>query len=272
MYTENLKLWENTPGECQLEPEFIYYKPDNKTSDISMIMLPGGAYGGWSLREGEQYAEYFAERGISSFVLKYRVAPAHHFPLPLLDARRAIRYVRYYAEKFGIDKNKVVVVGSSAGGHLAALVSTYTDPIDFEGTDIIDEQDFVPNAQVLCYAVVSLADKNYTHIESGDNLIGNSFEHTQDLLSRIKLSPNLLVSKNTPPAFIWHTFQDQAVSVKNSLEYLSALKDYDIRSELHVFPDGLHGLALGIDGDTKAHRHGAQWKDLLFKWFDYIWE
>ena len=95
--------------------------------------------------EGADYAKFLAENGICAFVVDYRVTP-HRFPLPLLDARRAVRTVRYYAKEYGIDKNKIAVMGSSAGGHLAALTATYYDKMEFEDVDDIDKEDCVPNA------------------------------------------------------------------------------------------------------------------------------
>ena len=145
MYTEQLNLWDNTPGLCEEVPVIEYYKPANKTSDAAVVILPGGGYEIRADYEGEGYAQFLADHGISAFVVQYRVKP-HTFPLPLLDARRGIRFIRHNAEKYGIDKNKIAIMGSSAGGHLAALTSTYTKPIDFEGIDDIDKEDFLPNA------------------------------------------------------------------------------------------------------------------------------
>ena len=108
MYTEQMNLWDNTPGLCEEVPTITYYKPDVKKSDAAVVIFPGGGYNHRAPHEGEGYAKFLAENGISAFVVAYRVAP-HHFPLPLLDARRGVRFVRYYAEKYGIDKNKVAV-------------------------------------------------------------------------------------------------------------------------------------------------------------------
>ena len=134
---ERCKMWENTPGMNEEIPVIEYYKPENMISDAAVIIFPGGGYLRRAKHEGEGYAKFLNEHGISAFVVQYRVSP-HRFPLELLDARRSVRYVRYYADKFGIDKNKICVMGSSAGGHLAALVSTYMNSIDFEDVDEID--------------------------------------------------------------------------------------------------------------------------------------
>lgn len=268
MYTEVINLWDNTPGLCDETPLITYYKPDNKVSDAAILIAAGGGYCGRAQHEGPAYAEFFASMGYTCFVLNYRTNN-HKFPIPLLDARRALRTIRYYADKFGIDKNKIAMIGSSAGGHLTALTSTYKEPIDFEGMDEIDNERFMPDAQILCYPVINIYDKNIAHIWSGNMLIGNDYEESKDVVSRRKLSPNLLVSETTPPAFIWHTFEDEAVDVRNTLEYASALKVYNIPTEIHIFPHGYHGMGLATK-DYREEKHAAQWKDLLLKWIEYI--
>ncbi len=268
MYTETLNLWKNTPGLCEEVPTITYYKPEVKKSDAAVVIFPGGGYHHRAVHEGKGYAEFLAENGISAFVIEYRVKP-HRFPLPLLDARRGVRFVRYYAEKYGIDKNKVAVMGSSAGGHLSALISTYMEPIDFEGADEIDKEEFLPNAQILCYAEIILYSPEITHFGCTNNLIGDVYEETQDLDARKKLSPNLLVNEKTPQAFIWHTCGDKLVSIEHSLEYAKELNKKGINAEVHIFPDGKHGYGLTPKSD-KMELHIAQWADLLLKWFDYL--
>lgn len=264
---QTFNLWDKTPGLCEETPTITYYKPENQKSDAAIVILPGGGYGHKAPHEGEGYAEFLAGNGIPSFVVMYRTAP-HSFPLPLLDSRRAVRYVRYYAEKFGINKNKVAVMGSSAGGHLAALTSTYFEPIDFEGLDGIDKESFIPDRQILCYPVINIYNRDIAHIGSGNNLLGEIYDETQNRTARLRLSPNLLVSDKTPGAFIWHTFEDGAVNVKNSLEYIWALKDYGIDTEFHMFPHGHHGLGLAND-ERRNFPHVAQWANLLINWLEY---
>lgn len=268
MYTEKMNLWKTTPGMCEEVPAITYYKPDVKKSDAAVVILPGGGYCIRAPHEGEGYAKFLAENGISAFVVDYRVAP-HHFPLPLLDARRGMRFVRYYAEKYGIDKNKIAIMGSSAGGHLAAFTSTYTEPVEFEGIDEIDKEAFLPNAQILCYPVINLYNRDITHIVSGNSLIGNIYDESNDVETRRKFSPNLLVNETTPQAFIWHTCGDTAVDIENSLEYATMLHRKGVNAEVHLFPDGKHGYGLTNKTD-KLECHIAQWADLMIKWFEYI--
>lgn len=265
-----MNLWENTPGSYEEMPTVTHYIPDCPNSRIGVVIFPGGAYAHLATHEGKDYAEFLVAHGIHAFVVAYRVAP-YAFPLPLLDARRAVRLVRYHAERLGVDKDKIAVMGSSAGGHLAALVSTYRKPLEFEGVDEIDGEEFLPNKQILCYPVINLYDLNIAHVGSGNNLVGDDFMQTHDTVTRMKLSPNMLVSKKTPEAFIWHTFEDASVNVKNSLEYAERLRDYGIATELHIFPHGVHGLGL-TKREDRLQNHVAQWSDLLLRWLEYtVW-
>lgn len=263
MRTENYLLWNNTPGLCEETPTITVYYPDLRKHDITVIIFPGGGYRMRAEHEGKDYAEFLADNGYTAFVVDYRVEP-HKFPLQLLDARRAVRFVRFNAEKFGINKSKIAVMGSSAGGHLAALVSTYFNEIEFENTDEIDNEEFVPNFQILCYPVISLFGKKLTHLGSGKNLLGDMFAEMCE-----ELSPNLIASEKTPPAFMWHTFSDDVVNVKNSLLYASALKDYNVATELHIFPDGEHGLGLA-NGNHPIRFQVSQWQKLLLNWLEYM--
>ena len=263
MFCEKKDLWTKTPGMCEETPTITAYMPDEKKSELAVVIFPGGGYGMRASHEGEGYAKFLAENGYTSFVIDYRVSP-HEFPLPLLDARRAVRTVRHYAGKYGIDKNKIAVMGSSAGGHLAALCSTYFEPIDFEKLDEIDKEDFIPNFQILCYPVITLFGKGIAHIGSGKNLLGELYP---DLCE--DLSPNLIVSQKTPPAFIWHTFSDEAVNVKNSLMYADSLKNAGLSAEIHIFPDGRHGLGLAT-GESREEKYVKKWSKLLIDWLGYI--
>ena len=194
---------------------------------------------------------------MNAFVVDYRVAPAH-FPDELLDARRAIRFVRANAEKFGIDKSKIAVMGSSAGGHLAAFVSTYRKAIDGEGIDVIDSECCIPNAQILCYPVIS-SDEEIAHKGSYTNLLDTLYAEREEY------SPELIADERTPQAFIWHTSDDSVVNVENSYRYAAKLRRLSIPCEMHVFPNGPHGLGL-----APAMPHVAQWAELLKNWLKYI--
>ena len=247
-------LW-NEKDSTKIE----WYEPKNKKSDAAILIFPGGSYAQHCDYEGKDYAEYLNTLGITAFVVYYRCDP-NYFPLPLLDARRAVRFVRANAEKFGVAKDKIAAMGSSAGGHLCALLSTYTKNIEGEGEDSIDETDYLPNAQILCYPVIS-SDESIFHKWSYLCLLGERY------IEKEKFSPELLVSESTPKAFIWHTAEDQSVPVENSYRYATALYRKGVPCELHVFPYGAHGRALSHEDS-----HVAKWKELLVSWLElYKW-
>ena len=262
---EIMDLWENVPGLCEEVPKLTAYIPDVKKTDMAVVILPGGGYRMRAEHEGKGYAEFLNKNGITAFVVDYRVSP-HRFPLPLLDARRGVQMVRYYAEKYGINKNKILIMGSSAGGHLAALTSTYFDEIDeFEINDEISKESFIPNGQILCYPVIHLQGKpSDIHVWSGMFLLDS--KHAELSYS---LTPANIVSQKTPPAFICHTFEDEAVNVKNSLGYANALKDGGVSVEMHIYPHGRHGLGIPKP-DSKLNTHILQWSESLIKWLNYM--
>lgn len=247
---EKFKLWESPENR---EAEIDYYPSAYKIARSAAIIFPGGGYEAVSVHEGLCYAEFFNTFGMDAFVVKYRVAP-NRFPLPLLDARRAVKFVRANADKFGLDKEKIVAVGSSAGGHLAALLSTYTKPLEGDIADEIGKESFLPNGQVLCYPVIS-SDEKTGHKESYRNLLGEKYSE------RDKYSPETLVTGDAPKAFLWHTSTDNVVSVTNSYLYAEALHKCGVPCELHVFPLGAHG-----SGVAPHIPYVATWIDLLRKW------
>ena len=245
------------PGFPSEIPSIIHYTPTEKRSRAAVVIYSGGGYSHRAPHEGHGYAEFLASIGVSAFVVNYRVAPAH-FPDELLDARRGVRFVRANAERFGIDPEKIAVIGSSAGGHLAALVSNYRAPIEGEDTDEIDRLDPIPNAQILCYPVIS-SDPSVSHPGSYRNLLGDRADEAA------AFDPELLVSDRTPTAFIWHTATDAGVNVINSYRYAAALRRANVPCEMHIFPIGSHGLGL-----APAHPHIAQWAGLLKNWLILI--
>lgn len=262
-----INIWENTIHQSNAYTTVDVYITKNKTSDVAMIIFPGGGYRYREPLEAEPYAKFFNDNGITAFVCNYRVNP-DEFPNPLLDARRTIQNVRSMANKLGINKEKIVVMGSSAGGHLAALCATYTKAIKGELEDEIGKESFIPNGQVLCYPVIKLLNaKDGAHIGSCDKLLG-----TRALELGDKLNPEYLVTKNTPPCFAWHTYGDTNVSVMNTICYAQSLKQKNVSAEIHLFPDGRHGLGMCIDCENekpKVYDHVSQWKPLLLNWLEY---
>ncbi|MBQ4354015.1 MAG: alpha/beta hydrolase [Clostridia bacterium] len=255
---KTLQMWDKIPALDGEAPVLEYYPAENKKTDAAVVIFPGGGYAHRAKHEGEGYALFLNSIGMDAFVCEYRVSP-YRFPVPLLDARRAVRYVRANAEVFGLSPEKIAVMGSSAGGHLAALVSTYTDPIEYETDDAVDALSPIPNATILCYPVCHQPDESkVAHVGSYLNLMGEDKEYA-------KVSPDLLVSDTTPTAFIWHTSDDAGVNVINSYLYASALRRHNISHEMHIFPKGPHGLGL-----AEKLPHVAQWAPLMKNWFAEI--
>lgn len=247
---QNFKLWESCDVDITFYPSLV------KSTDAAIVIFPGGGYVKRAEHEGEGYAQLINTFGMNAFVVNYRIFP-DTFPLPLLDARRAVRFVRHNSESFGISKDKILVMGSSAGGHLAALVSTFSESIDGEHVDATDSENYIPNGQILCYPVIA-EDESIAHIGSYKSLLGELYHE------RKRFSPELLVNDTTPSAFIWHTADDGAVNVLNSYRYAEALAKHNISHEMHIFPHGHHGL-----GIAASSPHVAQWTQLLRNWLTY---
>lgn len=242
--------------KTELPDQLVAYVPEQRHSDAAVIIFPGGAYSHLAAHEGEPYARQLNAWGVTAFVMSYRVAP-HRFPAPLQDARNAVRFVRSHAAEYGIDPQKILVMGSSAGGHLAALVSTYRGVLPGEEHE---GEDYRPNGQILCYPVIcSPQSGDICHRGSYQNLLG-----TVESQACSAYDPSLLADAETPPAFLWHTAADTGVSVVNSYRYATVLREHGVSSELHVFPDGYHGL-----GVAEKYPHVAQWLSLLQQWLIY---
>lgn len=266
MKAAKFDLWTVVPGMCEETPTITAYVPEHKTCDRAVIAFAGGAYNGRGDHEGDAYARFFADNGITAFVVDYRVNP-HRFPAPLQDARRAVQWVRCHAAEYGIDKNKIAAVGSSAGGHLVALLSTYFGDVDCGEPDAVSGEDFIPNAQILCYPVIRLLGRGIAHIGSGEMLLGEKVARLAE-----DVEPDRIVSHRTPPAFIWHTAADEAVPVAGSLQYANSLNAHGVPVELHVFPDGPHGMGLCVDGrgTPEERAYNSRWKTFVLDWLDYI--
>jgi acetyl esterase/lipase len=167
----------------------------------------------------------------------------------ILDVQRAIRYVRANAEKWSLDPNRVGVMGSSAGGHLASTALTHFDAGNPAATDPVDRVSSRPSFGILCYAVITMGPN--THAGSKSSLLGNNPDPALvELLSNEKQ-----VTPNTPPTFIFHTFEDSAVKVENALEFASALRRNGVPFALHIYPKGGHGMGLGSAQWDPGSRH-----------------
>lgn len=226
----------------------------------SVLVLPGGGYAHLSDHEGAGYARWFAERGFHAAVLDYRLGThGYHHPAMLQDAARALRILRAQARAEGRDPSRIAVIGSSAGGHLAASLSTLFDHPDASDPigDAAGRESARPDSTVLCYPVISLAPA-ITHGGSRSNILGPAPKPGLETL----LTTDLQVRSDTPPAFLWHTADDELVPVANALAYANACWRHGVTCGLHVFPRGSHGLGLGSE-ETPA----PPWAGLLEHWF-----
>ena len=231
------------PTQYGFMPTLKTYILDNVESDRlrpAVIVFPGGAYRGCSYREGERIALGYNNAGFHSFVLNYRTAP-HRYPASLIDAANAVRYVRSHSDEWKTDPDKIVIVGFSAGGHLAASLSTlWNNEKAFTNEEILSQR-HKPNACILGYPVITSGEK--AHAGSFENLLGE--QATEEMLEFLSLENR--VTEKTVPTFLWHTYEDMAVPVENSLLYAAALAKYRIPCELHIYPTGPHGLSRATD-------------------------
>ncbi|MBO9597539.1 MAG: alpha/beta hydrolase [Cohnella sp.] len=221
----------------------------------AVVVCPGGGYRNRAEHEGEPIALWLNRIGIHAFVLRYRVSP-YRYPCALTDLQRAVRYVRYKGAGWDIREDKIGVLGFSAGGHLTASIGTRFDYGMPDAEDLIDRQSCRPDAIVLCYPVITMK-APYRHEGSLLHLLGDNPD--PQLIERA--SCELHVTSDTPSAFLWHTSDDAAVPVDNSLLFASALRRAGVRFDLHVYEQGSHGLGLA-DNDE----HVASWKSACGLW------
>lgn len=260
-----IHLWSGTPPQakgdaCNDIPALTVFDPRAGSENGSaVIIFPGGAY----LRlagdlEGREVADWFTAHGFRAFVLSYRLSSnGYLLPVPLLDARRAVQTVRARAQDYHINPNRIVVIGFSAGGHLAALSGTQFVPGDPNADDPIDRASSRPDFLVLGYPWIGAISSDTSHLSYCKIL--NIMDQCETL--RARFDPVLYVTKNTPPTFIYHTFNDQTVPIQQSLDFYEALVKAGVPSEMHIFANGSHGSGLG-KGDPALD----QWPNLLENW------
>jgi acetyl esterase/lipase len=247
-------LWpEGAPGangsaEHDVPALLAFPAAKQKANGCGVVVCPGGGYGGLAMdHEGHQIAAWLNERGISAWILRYRLgSKGYHHPIQQGDVLRAIRTVRSAAADNGVDPNRIGVWGFSAGGHLASTAATHFDLGDATTVDPIDKVSSRPDFAVLCYPVITMDDA-FTHRGSRNNLLGPEKDNPElvELMSNEKQ-----VTKDTPPTFIFHTTEDQAVPVENAIAFYSALRKNGVSSELHIYQKGRHGVGLGGKDDV----------------------
>ena len=235
---------------------------ENKKRPI-IIICPGGGYEFVSEREAEPVAVQFLSMGYHCAILKYSVFPAK-FPEALLQLAKSVQYFRQNCDKYFIDENKIILMGFSAGGHLAGSLGVLWDSSVIKENLSLNTEEFKPNGLILCYPVITSGEK--THKGSMKSLLGENYNKLLDNISLEKL-----VNKNTPKTFLWHTMYDDCVPMENSLLFFQALKNNNIEAELHIYPVGGHGLSLATEETSLINGYGIQkecesWLYLLKNW------
>ena len=260
-------LWpEGAPGAHgsadKDKPTLTVHLPAPATaSGCAVVICPGGGYQHLAMSyEGHDVAEWFNTFGVAGFVLKYRLAPDYHHPSPLQDVQRAIRLVRERAPEWHVDPHRVGVMGFSAGGHLASTAATHFDAGKLDASDPIDRQSCRPDFAILAYAVITMSDK-FGHSGSKKNLLGPN----PDKQLAESLSNETQVTAQTPPTFLFHTAEDSAVPVENSVEFFLALRRAGVPAEMHIYEKGRHGLGLGTKDPKIAWALGT-WPGRLHDW------
>lgn len=245
-----------------------YLLDNSKEMDINrkrpmILICPGGGYSFVSSREAEPIAIQMLAMGFHAAILRYSVAPAK-FPTALVQLSKAVAYIRDNHEEMNVLKDKIIVAGFSAGGHLAASLGTFWHEQFLNDIMGVSQEQYKPNGLILSYPVITSGE--FAHRGSFQSLLPDNKE---ELLDKVSLEKQ--VSEHTPPTFLWHTFEDGSVPVENSLLFASALRKCNVPFELHIYPRGGHGLALANEETMSASGNGVQqecttWISLAGTW------
>jgi acetyl esterase/lipase len=265
MRNKVIDIWENYEyeNETGYRPTLTTYLLDGDKTRGTVLIFPGGGYSFTSPREAEPIALQFNAAGFHAFILNYSVAPKRH-PQPLLDASRAMCIIRENAENWRIDSEKVAVCGFSAGGHLAASLGVHWNK---SYLNVITDGDIAknkPSALILSYPVITSGE--FAHRGSFNNLLGENA--TNESLDEMSLEKH--ITKDTPKTFIWHTVEDSDVPVENTLLFAQGLRKHNIPFELHIYPEGSHGLSLATEetanNASQIVPHVSSWMRLCVEW------
>jgi acetyl esterase/lipase len=256
-------LWPNgapgAVGDTPLDkPVITPYLPAQNPTHTAIVVCPGGGYVMLAIdKEGTDIARWLNARGVAAFVLTYRLGPRYHYPNQLLDAQRAIRYVRSQAAEDGLDPDRIGIMGFSAGGHLASTAGTHFDSGNPNATDPIERASSRPDFMVLAYPVISMEPGGITHMGSMHFLLGQQ----PNAMLENELSNETQITPQTPPTFLFSTTNDETVPVMNSVLFYEALVHAGVPAELHIFEQGHHGSGLAQDNPQLR-----MWPVLLQNW------
>ncbi len=255
-------LWVTNVQKPTIE---VYLPAKQNANGQAVLIFPGGGYHGLAYDwEGADIAKTLISKGVVGIVVKYRLPLSKSLTekqnVPIQDAQRAIRLVRSMAKEWNIDENKIGIAGFSAGGHLASTLGTHFKEKVYAAQDEVDSISARPDFMILVYPVITFK-AGYTHLGSRTALLSDA--PTDD---QIKYYSNeLWVNEGTPPTFLVHAMDDDAVPVENSILFFQALKKNEVPTTMHIYPDGGHGFSLALDND-----HLKGWVDSLFDWLESI--
>lgn len=229
-----------------------------------VLICPGGGYAMTSNREAEPIALQFNSMGYQAAVLRYSCAPAV-YPTALCEVAQSVKFIREHAEDWNVDAEKIIVMGFSAGGHLAASYGVFWNELWLTEKMQCDKQLLKPNGLVLCYPVIS-SKEEIAHQDSIKNLLGESYPEMKE-----QVSLEDKVGKHTPKTFLWHTFTDPVVPFWNSFRFAEALGKAGVPMEYHLYPQGGHGLSLANEQTANEEGKGVEkvcqsWVPLLRSW------
>lgn len=248
---EVMLLWPNgAPGakgnDDGDKPSLTIYLPETEKATVTAVVIfPGGGYGHLAMdHEGHQIAEWLNSFGVAGFIVKYRhrnSGAGYGHPAPIQDAQRAIRTVRSRAKQWGVDPDRIGIIGFSAGGHLASSAGTHFNTRYSEPVDEIDRCSARPDFMILMYPVISFTEW-YTHKGSMFNLLGKNPD--KDLME--SFSNEKQVTSDAPPTFLVHADDDKVVPVENSVAFYLALRKAKVPAEMHIYETGGHGFGPGV--------------------------
>ncbi|MBB5316597.1 alpha/beta hydrolase [Tunturibacter empetritectus] len=266
-FAKTVVLWPNGApgalgeGEGDIPKMYVYPAPGAGVHS-AVIVMPGGGYVHLAIeKEGGEEARWLNAHGVTAFVLAYRLGPRYHFPSPMLDGARAMRYVRSHAAELGVAKDKIGLWGFSAGGHLAGYLAAVNDNGAASAEDPIDRVSDRPDFAIVSYGRFTM-DASIPRKTNMEGLLGN--HPTKAMLDSVSVVK--LVTKNTSPCFIFSTTADQQVSPLNATAFYDALKEAGVPAELHIFERGQHGtgMAQGMKGMAEL----AIYPTLLANWME----
>ena len=257
MLVEKFKIAAEGSGEnANLKTYIIDSSEQMKYNKRPLVLIcPGGGYGFVSDREAEVMALQFTAMGYHAAVLTYSTYPVR-YPAQILEVAQVWKLIRENAEEWNVLSDKTVILGCSAGGHLAASYSLFCGE-DFVTKSVgLVADELRPAGMILCYPVITSGE--FSHRDSFATLLGGDYESLvgTELLEKVSLEKQ--VTEKAPPAFIWHTYTDNVVPVENSLLFASALRKHNVNCEMHIFPDGGHGLGLASELSQDSNGWGVQ--------------